>query len=131
MRRVVRRWYVIAGLAILVIVMLVWGGRSLWRLGHLVMGPPPPPRQTDVSTIAPWMTVPLVGRAFGVPPQELFGALGIDGPSHRTTSIEAIATELGRDQAEVLAVVRQTVEAWQATHRGPPPEGPPPDRPPR
>src|SRR6266496_5305778 len=108
--------------------MLTFGGRAVWRLGHRNMGPPPAPRQTDVLAIAGWMTVPYIGRVYAVPPAELFGALGIDGSSHRTATLDAIAQETGRNSEAVIETVRAAVTTWQATHRPLPPDGAGPER---
>ena len=120
----VRRRYLVAFVAIAFVVALVFGGRTAWRLYHRLTGPPPPPRQTDVSAIAGWMTVPYVGRAYRVPPPELFDALGVSPDRHRTSTLDEIARETGRSPTEVLETVRATVAARQETH--PPPERGPP-----
>ena len=126
---VTRRRYLVAFVAVAFVVTLACGGRAAWRLYHRLTGPPPPPRQTDVSMIAGWMSVPYVGRTYRVPPPELYRALGVSPEGHRATTLDAIALETGRSSAEVLGIVRTTVESWQEAN--PPPErgGPRPDRP--
>ena len=126
-----RRRYLVAFLAVALVVTLVFGGRAAWRLYHRLTRPPPPPRQTDVSAIAGWMTVPYVGRAYRVPPPELFGALGVSPEGHRTSTLDDIARETGRTSTEVLDTVRATVEAWQETHPPPKPGAPRPGAPDR
>jgi hypothetical protein len=118
---ITRRRYLVALVVVAFVVTLVFGGRAAWRLAHRLAGPPPPPRQTDVSAIAGWMTVPYIGRTYRVPPPELYRALGISPDGHRTSSLDDIAGETGRPPGEVLDTVRATVEAWQQAN-------PPPDR---
>ena len=115
-----RRPYLVAGVALLLVIVVVLGGRAAWRLGHRLLGPPPPPRQTDVSLIADWMSVPYIGRAYRVPEPELYRALGVVPEGHRMQPLRDVAQEIGRSSDEVLAVVRETVTTWQATHPGPP-----------
>ena len=115
-----RRPYLIAGVTIALIVVLVFGGRAAWRLGHRLLGPPPPPRQTDVALIADWMSLPYVSRAYRVPEPELYRALGVEREGRRMRPLREIARETGRGSDEVLTIVRETVVAWQETHPGPP-----------
>lgn len=127
---VTRRRYLVVVVAVAFVVVLVFGGRAAWRLAHRFAGPPPPPRQTDVSAIAGWMTVPYVGRTYRVPPPELFNALGVSDEGHRRSTLDDIARETGRTSAEVLDTVRAAVEAWQEAHPPPRPGAPKPERPP-
>lgn len=124
----VRRPYLIVLLAVGLVVALVIGGRAAWRLAHRFDRPPPMPRQTDVTQIAGWMSVRYVARAYRVPPQVLFEALGVSPEDHGRSSFDAIAAQTGRSSEEVLAIVQTTVAAWQEEH--PPPErgAPKPDR---
>lgn len=113
-----RRPYLIAVVVVAFAVALLVGGRSAWRLSHRLTGPPPP-CQTDVSTIAGWMTIPYVSHAYRVPEPELYDALGIAPQGHRTSTLDHLARETGHSSADVLDIVRGTVLAWQATHPGP------------
>lgn len=112
--------------AVLLIAVLVLGGRSAWRLGVRLLGPPPPPRQVDVALIADWMSVPYVGRAYRVPQRELWEVLGVEPEGRQRRPLREIATETGRTTDETLRLVRETVQAWQDGHPEPPP---PPDAP--
>ena len=115
-----RRPWLIAILAIALVIALVVGGRGAVRLYFRLTGPPPPPRQTDVSTIADWMTVPYVSRTYRVPEGELGRALNITPENRRTRTLAQIAGETGRTSDEVVGIVRVTVSEWQATHPEPP-----------
>ena len=126
---VTRRRYLVAFVAVAFVVTLACGGRAAWRLYHRLTGPPPPPRQTDVSMIAGWMSVPYVGRTYRVPPPELYRALGVSPEGHRTSTLDDIASETGRSSAEMLETVRATVRAWQEAHPPPKPGGPKPGGP--
>jgi hypothetical protein len=123
-RVVRRRPFLVAGVTIALIVVVLFGGRAAWRLGHRLMGPPPP-RQTDVSLIADWMSVPYVGRAYRVPEPELYRALGVEPQGRRMRPLREIASETGRSSDDVLAIVRETVGAWQTAHPRPPGGGGP------
>jgi hypothetical protein len=115
-----RRPLLVAAVTIALILVVVFGGRAAWRLAHRFMGPPPPPRQTDVSLIADWMSVPYVGRAYRVPEPELFRALGVEPEGRRMRPLREIARETERSADEVLEIVREAVTTWQASHPGPP-----------
>jgi hypothetical protein len=125
-----RRSWLIVAIALALLVALLVGGRGAWRLYGRFHGPPPPPRQTDVSSIAGWMPLRLVSRTYRVPEPELERALGIQPEGRRSSTLDEIASETGRSSDEVVAVVRQTVQDWQASHPddrgpGPPGRGPP------
>ncbi|HZO25154.1 MAG TPA: hypothetical protein VFH48_04075 [Chloroflexota bacterium] len=120
MNRLRRRPYLLAGVVVALIVVLAFGGRAAWRLGHRLLGPPPPPRQTDVSLIADWMSVPYIGRAYRVPEPELYRALGVEPAERRVRPLRVIARDSERSTDEVLTIVRETVSAWQEAHPGPP-----------
>jgi hypothetical protein len=122
-----RRSWLIAAVAVGLVIALLVGGRGAMRLYFRLHGPPPPPRQTDVSAIADWMTVPYVARSYRVPETELYGALGIGRQGQRTNTLADIASETGRSSDETVEIVRTTVAAWQAEHRGPPGRTEPPD----
>src|SRR5215210_1368568 len=107
--RVTRRPYLVVAVAVAFVAVLLFGGNAAWRLFRRFDRPPPVPRQTDVSQIAGWMSVPYVARAYRVPPPELFDALGVSPDGHRATTLDAIAAETGRSSDDVLAIVRTTV----------------------
>ncbi len=119
-------------MAVALVVTLLFGGRATWRLYNRLNRPPPPPRQTDVTAIAGWMSVPYVGRAYRVPPPELYAALGVppeNRDSRRFSTLDEIAAATGRSSDEVLAIVRATVTDWQETHPPPGRDGAPRDGP--
>ncbi|MBI3966236.1 MAG: hypothetical protein HY329_11440 [Chloroflexi bacterium] len=121
-----QRIFVGAALLVLATLMLLLSVRSTVRLYHYMTGTVPP-REVTVEAIAGWMTVPFVSRRFHVPEAELFAALGTDASTHRRSSLRQIAQAAGRDEAEILAIVRATVVARQPTSPGAPR---PPDAPP-
>jgi len=112
----VRRPWLIAAVAIALVLALVLGGRGLVRLAFRLAGPPPPPRETDVSTIAGWMPLRLVSRSFRVPEPELYRALGIEPEGRRSNTLDEIAAQTGRSSDEVVEIVRETVSSWQTSH---------------
>jgi hypothetical protein len=117
-----RRW-LIGALVALAIVGVALAGFSAYRLyarhGH--GRPPPGPRQTDVSLIAGWMTVPYVSRTYHVPPQEIFRAVGVPPQGHERDSLNELAAASGRSSDEVVAAVRAAVQTSRTAH---PPLGP-------
>jgi hypothetical protein len=119
----------VAGVTLLLLIVLLVGGRAAWRLAFGLAGPPPPPRQTDVSQIAPWMSLPYISRAYRVPEPELYQALGIEREGRRMRSLNEIATETGRSPDEIVEIVRETVSAWQEAHPRSSPGGPAPPKP--
>jgi hypothetical protein len=117
---------VVAVLVLVGLVGLALAVRGGVRLYHRLQGPLPPPRQADVGLIAGWMTVPYVARAYGVPGQELFAALGIAPTENARRSLDEIADRSGRDRAEVVAAARAAVVRLrsEAPGRREPPTGP-------
>jgi hypothetical protein len=126
-----RRWLIVALVAVAVLGLALAGAGAYRILTRHGRRPPPPPRQTDVSLIAGWMTVPYVGRTFGVPPPELYKALRISPEGKDQSSLNDLATETGRTPDELVESVKAAVQELQAEHQnapdGPPPERGPPD----
>lgn len=127
----IRRRPILAGIiAVLLVIVLLFGGRAAWRLGARLLGPPPPPRQTDVSLIADWMSVPYISRVYRVPRPELYRVLGPEPDGRDRRSLREWAQEQGRSSDEIVHLVQETVLAWQATHPERSRPSPPPDAPP-
>jgi hypothetical protein len=121
-RRPLPRWIVPALIAVAVVGLLV-AGTFAYRL-YLRRGrPPPPPRQTDVSLIAGWMTVPYVSRGFRVPPDEIFRGLGLQSQGNERASLNDLAAASNRPPGDLVAAVQTTVKDWQASHPTPPKPG--------
>jgi heme/copper-type cytochrome/quinol oxidase subunit 2 len=118
------RW-VYAGLIALAVLGIVVAAAFAYRLYQRRHRPPPPPRQTDVSLIAGWMTVPYVGRAFRVPPDEIFKALDVPPRGNERKSLNDLAAAQGRSPGELVAAVQAIVQDWQASHPPPKPGGRP------
>jgi hypothetical protein len=112
----------ILGLLLLIAVIgAIVAGWSGYRLYHRLTGPP---RQTDVTQIAGWMTVGYVSQNFRVPPDHLFRALDLPPDPIRRRSLDDIAQATGRESADVLATIRVAVSAYQASQPTPPPRWP-------
>ena len=112
----IRRSYLVAIVAAGLVLTLVIVGQAAWRMAHR---PPPIPRQTDVTQIVGWMSVRYVARAYRVPPQVLFQALGASPDDHGTSSFDTIAVQTGRSSEEVLAIVQTAVTSWQEARPAP------------
>jgi hypothetical protein len=96
-----RRWLIAAVIA-LILIGLVVAGASARRMFRRPRGPLPP-RQTDVTLIASWMTVPYVSRTFGVPPDELYRVVGIPREGNDRKSLNDLAADTGRSSGELPA----------------------------
>ena len=116
------RWVVPALIALAVVGLLI-AGSFAYRLYQRRNRPPPPPRQTDVSLIAGWMTVPYISRGFRVPSDEIFRALGIPPRGNERKSLNDLASAYGRSPGELVAAVQAIVQDWQASHPSPPKPG--------
>ena len=129
-RRPQPRW-VVPALIVLAVLGIALAGSFAYRLYQRRNRPPPPPRQTEISLIAGWMTVPYVARGFGVPPDEIFRALGIPPRGNERKSLNDLTAAYGRAPSELVAAVQAVVRDWQALHPAPKPEGVAKDAPPR
>jgi len=112
-----RRW-LIAGVIVLILLGLVVAGASARRMFRRPRGPLPP-RQTDVTLIAGWMTVPYIARTFGVPPDELFRGVGIARGGNDRKSLNELAVDAGRSPGELVAAAQAVVKDFQASHPAP------------
>ena len=88
---------IVAGL-----LLVIWFGmRSVvsairvWRTGLQ-------PGVTDVEAIRGWMTIPYVARAFGVPEEYLFKALGIPAEGNRRKSLGKLNREYAPGERGVI-----------------------------
>lgn len=120
---------VVAVLVLVALVGLALALRAGARLYHRFQEPLPVPRQADVGHVAGWMTVPHVARAYGVPGQELFAALGVAAPENARRSLDEIADRGSRDRDEVVAVVRGAVARLRSAGPSPPRSVPGPGAP--
>ena len=78
LRFTARRSWLIAATVLALVVALAIGGRGVWRLVYRFAGPPPPPRQTDVSSIRRLDARPARQSSVRVPEPELYRALGVE-----------------------------------------------------
>ena len=77
---------------------------------------------TDVEAIRGWMTLPYISRAYGVPEDALFAALGIPKAGNQRLSVKQLVTKYGRDPQATRYAIQQVLLRHQRT---PKPEGTP------
>lgn len=82
--------------------------------------PPPHPRETNISLIQDWMTIPYISRTYGVPGYILFEELKIDPQKYSNYSISQIAKDSNQDPSALLENIKATINAFQTTHSKPP-----------
>lgn len=87
------------------------GARILNTLGHR---PPPIPRQTDVSLIQDWMTVPFIARSYHVPEAILFAKLEVDSQTNRKSSLSSIASKSNKSSQEIITLIKQQITEFQS-----------------
>ena len=77
--------------------------------------------------VRPWMTIPYIARAYGLPQNDLFVALNLT-PSERTrrAPLGALAEHNGRNLDADIATINALIAARHATPRSPLPQQPPP-----
>lgn len=79
--------------------------------------PPPPPFKneqpvTDVEFIRDWMTIPVIGKMYHVPPPVIFDALKISPNRNEKKSLKQLNDKYFPNQSgHVLDVVKATVQA--------------------
>lgn len=87
------------------------------RLYHQVKGSPPPiPKQTNISYIQPWMTVPHIAHVYKIPPEVLFQQLHLDKVQYRNKNISEIAKSLKKDPQDLIKQIQQIIINYQETH---------------
>ena len=120
-----RRWMLVLLLIIAIVGIVIAGlfASRMMRRGR----PPLPPRETNVSLIAGWMTVDYIARTFRIPPEELFHELDIPATRRDPRSLNDLAAQGGRSSDELVAAARAAVEKLQIAFPRPKP-GDPPDR---
>lgn len=101
-----------------IIIAIVLGIRLYTKAGHL---PPPGFRQTDVSQIQPWMTLPYISRTYGVPIEELTYRLKVPEGTSRRKNIDELSAIVGVDSTNFLTNVKTVILEFQTEHQTPPP----------
>ena len=77
--------------------------------------------------VRPWMTIPYIARAYGVPESELYNALGLTPTERdRRAPLGAIAKRTGRDLDADIATLNTLLAERQQAPRAPAPPAPPP-----
>lgn len=89
----------------------IMGTRLFKKFGHL---PPPSPRQTNVSLIEGWMTIPYVSRTYHIPEPMLLEKLNIDPSTSRKKSLQDLAKLQGESQTAYLERIRKIITDLQS-----------------
>ena len=64
---------------------------------------------TDAEAIRGWMTLPYIARAYGVPEDALFAALGIPKPGNERLSVKQLVAKYGRDPLATRQALQQVL----------------------
>ena len=91
-----------------------YGSQAYHAYAHLRYPAP----STDVAAIRGWMTVPYIARAYRVPEDALFAALGIPRAGNERLSLTRLSRKYGR---EPLATRQAIQQALPHNHGGAPP----------
>jgi hypothetical protein len=68
---------------------------------------------TDVEAIRGWMTLPYIARAYGVPEDALFVALGIPKAGNQQLSVRQLVTKYGHDPQATRQAIQQVLRDYQ------------------
>lgn len=101
------------------ILILISGILGLRIFDRISNRPPPVPRETNLTLIQDWMTIPYISRTYGVPGPVLFEELNIDPQQYRNSSISQIAEKTNQDSAQLLNSVKNIITNYQSTHNKP------------
>jgi hypothetical protein len=64
---------------------------------------------TDVEAIRGWMTLPYIARAYGVPEDALFAALGIPKAGNQQLSVRQLVAKYDRDPLTTRQAIQQVL----------------------
>jgi len=64
----------------------------------------------DVEAIRGWMTLPYIARAYDVPEDALFAALGIPKSGNERLSIKQLVAKYGRDPQATRETIQQALQ---------------------
>lgn len=110
-------YYLLVVGLICVVIAGILGFRTFERIGHR---PPPMPRETNVSLIQEWMTIPYISRTYGVPMPELFEKLSLDSEKDSRSSLVAIAKQKNIETDSLINSLKNIISEFQASHSKPP-----------
>jgi hypothetical protein len=109
-----KRSYLVIGLFALSFICLAltlfYGVHYFNRIHHRSR---PIPRQTDISTIASWMTISYIARSYHVPEPTLYDAADADPKQDKEKSIESLAKARKQDPKVLLNLIRNRVRDFQ------------------
>jgi hypothetical protein len=93
------------------------GMRIFQRVSHR---PPPIPRQTDVSLIQEWMTIPFIARSYSIPEPILFEKFSLDPATNRKSNLTSLASKSGMSTQQVIDLIKLTIQDFQKNQPSPP-----------
>jgi hypothetical protein len=100
----------IGALALTLALALFFGGRLFWRFRN----------RPDRQPIRAWMSIPQVGRSYGIPPPELYRTLGLEvPPPGDRRPITDLATQTGKSETEIITALETRVAQPLREPRGP------------
>jgi hypothetical protein len=112
-------FYLLLFVSLICLLVALYMGVNLYkRVSHR---PPPIPRQTDVTLIQEWMTIPFIARSYRVPEPELFDHLGVDSASNRRTSLMSLAAKQGISTQSLISQIQEYITQYQSQQTRPSP----------
>ena len=102
------------------ICILISGVLGLQIFGKVGHRPPPMPRETNVSLIQDWMTLPYISRTYGVPQEVLFEKLNIDREKFPHSSLSQISSKTNINVQVLIDNTKNIINDFQSSHKNPP-----------
>ena len=110
-----RRLMLAIELLILGAAVVVFFSVRVYRASNRLHQDAAPTNLTDVEALRGWMTLPYIARAYGVPEDALFAALGISKAGNEQLSVKQLVAKYGRDPLATRQAIQQVLMREQRT----------------
>lgn len=108
-RPAARRFALAIALALAGLVLIGFFSARAYRAYERIQRDVPAGGLTDVEDIRGWMTLPYIARAYDVPEDALYNALGIPKLGNERLSIKQLVEKYGRDAQTSRAQLQQAL----------------------